>query len=100
MLLAPGFWPSTLLLPPDYHPLSNPWIHLPKSVSPFMTLLLRPDQRFKPLLQILSPDSVFPALTLFMYKNYLQVCVGEMMIFLEIKCYTNQYICSGTQFER
>ncbi|MEQ2285750.1 hypothetical protein AMECASPLE_035107 [Ameca splendens] len=63
ILLASEFWTSTLLLPPDYPSLPNPWISLPKSTSPFMILLLCPDQRFKPFPRILSPDSASPALT-------------------------------------
>ncbi|MEQ2312594.1 hypothetical protein AMECASPLE_032709 [Ameca splendens] len=67
ILLASDFWISTLLLPPDYRPLPNPWFRLPESA---MTLLLCPDQRFKPLSWILSPDSFLPALTLFLSPDH------------------------------
>ncbi|MEQ2227253.1 hypothetical protein ILYODFUR_035851 [Ilyodon furcidens] len=61
---------STLLLPPDYRSLSNPWINLPESASSFMTLFVCPDQRFKTLGGRLSPDSVSPALTRLLFPDY------------------------------
>ncbi|MED6261389.1 hypothetical protein ATANTOWER_004601 [Ataeniobius toweri] len=42
--LPSDFLTSTLLLPPDYHSLPNPWIRLPEPACPFMTLLLCPDR--------------------------------------------------------
>ncbi|MEQ2310517.1 hypothetical protein AMECASPLE_009783 [Ameca splendens] len=69
-LLASDFWTSTLLLPPDYRYLPNPWICLPESVSLFMILLLCPDQRFKPLPWILSPDFASQALTHLLLPDY------------------------------
>ncbi|MEQ2225942.1 hypothetical protein ILYODFUR_022720 [Ilyodon furcidens] len=43
---------------------------MPESVSPFMTSLLCLDPRLKPLPRILSPDSVLPALTLFLSHDH------------------------------
>ncbi|MEQ2293656.1 hypothetical protein AMECASPLE_035767, partial [Ameca splendens] len=40
---------TTLLLPPDQPSLPNLWIRMPKSASSFMTSLLCPDPRFKPV---------------------------------------------------
>ncbi|MEQ2240373.1 hypothetical protein ILYODFUR_014223 [Ilyodon furcidens] len=43
---------------------------MPESPSPFMTSLLCPDPRFKPLPRILLPDSVLPALILFLSPDH------------------------------
>ncbi|MEQ2184268.1 hypothetical protein GOODEAATRI_006056, partial [Goodea atripinnis] len=59
---------TTLLLPPDQPSLPNPWIRMPVSASPFMTLLLCSDLQFNS--SLLLPDSVLPALTLFLFSGH------------------------------